>query len=371
MSTTTVPQTHASDRDDDRERAPAGAGVRRYFLYALAAALVVTGAWYAIRTWQFARTHESTDNAQVDGHIVPVYAKVGGYVSRVLVSENQRVAAGDTLVVIDDVEYRARLAQAEGDLEAARVVAGGRGVSGQSEAQVRGANSQRDALQAQASAARAAEQKAHADLARMRELADKQIVSKQQLDAAESAEASAVANLQAVQEQIAGATAGVQSAEAGTRLARARLVAAQAQRDNAALQLEWTRIIAARSGRVSKKQVEEGQLVQSGQPLLTIVDESDVWVTANFKETQLADIHVGQPVTIDVDAYPGCVATGSVESVSAATAAKFALIPPDNATGNFTKVVQRIPVRLRIEHGCGADQPLRPGMSVEAHVLTR
>jgi membrane fusion protein (multidrug efflux system) len=373
MSSTTA-SSHWPPRDDaEGATAPTSGspGFRKYVLLAIAAIVLVAGAWFLIRTWQFAHTHESTDNAQVDGHIVPVYAKVGGYVQRVLVAENQSVTAGDTLVVIDDSEYRARLAQAAADLEAARVVAGGHGVAGQSEAQVRGANSQRDALEAQAAAAQAAVTKAHADLARMRELADKQVVSRQQLDAAQSAAAAADANLKAIQEQIAGAAAGVQSAEAGTRLARARLAAAQAQRDNAALQLEWTRIIATRSGRVSKKQVEQGQLVQAGQPLLTIVDDKDVWVTANFKETQLASIKVGMPVTIDVDTYPGCTVTGVVESVSAATAARFALIPPDNATGNFTKVVQRIPVRLRIDHDCGEGKPLRPGMSVEAHVRTR
>lgn len=372
MSSTTA-STHWPPRDDAEPAAaaPESPGIRRYVLFAIAAAVLVAGGWFVYRTWAFAHTHESTDNAQVDGHILPVYAKVGGYVQRVFVSENQAVDAGDTLVVIDDSEYRARLAQAEADLEAARVVAGGHGIAGQSEAQVRGANSQRDALQAQAAAAQATVTKTRADLARIRELADKQIVSRQQLDAAQSAATAADANLKAIQEQIAGAAAGVQSAEAGTRLARARLAAAEALRDNAALQLEWTRIVATRAGRVSKKQVEEGQLVQSGQPLMTIVDDKDVWVTANYKETQLAAIQVGMPVTIDVDTYPGCTVTGVVESVSAATAARFALIPPDNATGNFTKVVQRIPVRLRIDHDCGPGKPLRPGMSVETHVRTR
>jgi membrane fusion protein (multidrug efflux system) len=121
-------------------------------------------------------------------------------------------------------------------------------------------------------------------------------------------------------------------------------------------------------GIVSRKQVEVGQLVQAGQPLLTVVSDTGVWVTANFKETQLSDLKVGQPVELEVDAYGGCVAKGRVESVSAATGAKFALLPPDNATGNFTKVVQRVPVRIAVSQGCGKDQPLRPGMSVAAHV---
>ena len=145
----------------------------------------------------------------------------------------------------------------------------------------------------------------------------------------------------------------------------------QALRDNAQLQLSFTRITSPVTGIVSRKQVEVGQLVQAGQPLLTVVSDTGVWVTANFKETQLSDLRVGQDVDLDIDAYGGCHAKGKVASLSAATGAKFALLPPDNATGNFTKVVQRVPVRIAITRGCGVDQPLRPGMSVEAHVVTK
>jgi membrane fusion protein (multidrug efflux system) len=123
-------------------------------------------------------------------------------------------------------------------------------------------------------------------------------------------------------------------------------------------------------GIVSRKQVEPGQLVQAGQPLMTIVTDTGAFVTANFKETQLADIRIGQPAEIDVDAYGGATAIGCVESVSAATGSKFALLPPDNASGNFTKVVQRVPVRLRVKQALGADRPLRPGMSVTVHIET-
>ncbi|HEX4932971.1 MAG TPA: HlyD family secretion protein, partial [Gemmatimonadaceae bacterium] len=282
-----------------------------------------------------------------------------------------RVHAGDTLVILDDREFRVRLAQADADLEAARAIAGGRGVTGQSQTVVRSASNQRAALEAQGVAARASLQKAHADLGRLQELVAKQIVSRQQLDAAELAVKAATANVDANERQLAGATAGVENAEVGTRLARARLDAAQAMRDNAALQLSYTRLVAPSAGYVSRKQVEPGQLVQAGQPVLTVVDGKDTWVTANFKETQLATLRVGQPAEFEVDAYDGCVAQGTVESLSAATGAKFALIPPDNATGNFTKVVQRVPVRVAVTTGCGPDRPLRPGMSVTIHIRTR
>jgi membrane fusion protein (multidrug efflux system) len=216
--------------------------------------------------------------------------------------------------------------------------------------------------------ARANAVKAESDLARIRELAAKQVVSKQQLDAAQANADAARAQLLAAQRNASAAGAGVTNAEAGVRLAQARLAAAQAARDNAALQLSYTKVTSPVGGIVSRKQVEVGQLVQAGQPLLTVVSDTGVWVTANFKETQLSDLKVGQPVELEVDAYGGCTAKGKVESVSAATGAKFALLPPDNATGNFTKVVQRVPVRIAITEGCGKEQPLRPGMSVAAHV---
>ena len=156
--------------------------------------------------------------------------------------------------------------------------------------------------------------------------------------------------------------------EAGVRVANARTLAARAAAANAQLQLDYTRITTPASGEVSRKQVEVGQLVNAGQPLLSIVADTGVWVTANFKETQLSKIRVGQPVEFEVDAYGGCVAEGKVASLSGATGAKFALLPPDNATGNFTKVVQRVPVKIVIDGGEDATHPLRMGMSVVATV---
>lgn len=344
---------------------------RRRFVLPVVAVLALLAVIWGIRKWNYSRTHESTDNAQVDGHLVPVLAKVGGYITTVRVGENDRVKEGAELVHIDDAEYKVRLAQAEAELAAAMSVAGGRGMTGQAEAQILSAASQRQVVDAQIAAAEAQRVNAVQNLARLRELADKQIVSRQQLDAAQAAADAAIANENAVRRQASAAGAGVANAQAGARLAQARLDAAKAARDNAALQLSYTSVTAPLSGIVSRKQVEVGQLVQPGQPLLTIVADTGVWVTANYKETQLADVRVGSPVEIDVDAYPGCKVEGTVESIGAATGAKFALLPPDNATGNFTKVVQRIPVRIAVTRGCGADQPLRPGMSVEAHVVTK
>jgi len=364
MATATQPQSSAQRAPipPAATRAPGG---RRRIVLGLVALAAVLGLGWAVKQWLYGRSHESTDNAQVDGHLVPVLAKVSGYVTAVNVAENDRVRADSTLVRIDEREYAVRVAQADAELAAARAQVGG---SGMAEAQVANATGQRAALDASIAAARANSVKADADLARMRELVAKQIVSRQQLDAAQAAADAARAQLLSAQRSASAAGAGVTNAEAGVRLAQARLAAAQATRDNAALQLSYTRVVSPVGGIVSRKQVEVGQLVQAGQPLLTVVSDTGVWVTANFKETQLSDLRVGQPVELEVDAYGGCSAKGKVESVSAATGAKFALLPPDNATGNFTKVVQRVPVRIAITEGCGKDQPLRPGMSVAAHV---
>jgi membrane fusion protein (multidrug efflux system) len=315
-------------------------------------AIVALGAiGWGVKNYIYGRSHETTDNAQVDGSIVPVLAKVGGFVKSIAVVENQPVKAGQVIVEIDDSEYAVRLTQADAELSAAAAAAGGRGIDGQAEALIRSAESQRQVVDAQILSARA--------------------VSKQQLDAAQAAFDQANANLVAAERQANSATAQLSNAEAGSKFAQARLAGAKATRDNAALQLSYTKVVAPLTGTVSRKQIEVGQLVAPGQPLLTLVADTSVWINANFKETQLADIRVGQPVELEVDSYPGCVAEGKVESLSAATGAKFALLPPDNSTGNFTKVVQRLPVRIQVTKGCGADRPMRPGMSVTAAVKTK
>ncbi|HEU4628960.1 MAG TPA: HlyD family secretion protein [Gemmatimonadaceae bacterium] len=377
------------DRDGDRAgtataappaapSAPARAGRRaestsrrRPIMLGLVAIAAIAALIWGWQKWSYARVHESTDNAQVDGHVLPVLAKVGGYVESLRVEENQPVHAGDTLLVIDDADYRLRLAQAEAELQAAQAAVGVGDAPGQARAAVAEAAGRESALEAQIAAAQATLTRANADLARAKELAAKQIVSRQALDAAQAAADQDAANLRAVQRQAEAAGSSVAQARAGVRLAQARLEAARVARDNAALQLSYTHVVAPASGTVARRQVEPGQLVQPGQPLLSIVADTGVWVTANFKETQLAGIRVGSPAEIEVDAYPDCTVEARVESIGSATGARFALLPPDNATGNFTKVVQRIPVRLEVLQGCGEQRPLRPGMSTEVSVLTR
>lgn len=367
MTTAARLETPPGDPPD----APDESSGKKKIVLPIVGILLIAALFWAFTNWTYSRSHQSTDNAQVDGHIVPVIAKVGGYVKTVTVAENQPVKSGDLLVQLDDADYRLRLAQANADYSGAEAVSGGGGISGQAQAQVLTASGQRAALEAQVVAARANARKAQADLARARELAEKQIISRQQLDAAQATALSASANLIAAERQAAAASAGVSTAQAGVRMASARSTSARAIRDNAQLQLDYTRITTPASGVVARKQVEVGQLVAAGQPVMNIVADTGIWITANFKETQLARIRPGQAAEFEVDAYGGCVGAGKVQSVSGATGARFALLPPDNATGNFTKVVQRVPVRIAVTSGCSGNRPLRPGLSVTVHVDTR
>ncbi len=376
MTAQVRPETPSSDpmpaeSETPLRTTPPAAPTKRSPLPFILGALLIVGGIWAYRTISYGRSHESTDNATIDGHVIPVLAKVGGFVTSVTVAENDRVKGDAPLVQIDDREFKVRLALAEADLAAARASTGGRGGTGQAQAMVANASAQTAAQNANVDAARAQVVKAEADLARYADLAAKNIVSQQQLDGAKAQVAATRAQLVAVQKQVNAAGANVVSMEAGVRLADARLGAAQASRDNAALQLSFTKITAPTPGAVSKKLVEIGQLVQPGQTLMNIASDTGLFVTANFKETQLDDLRIGQTVELEVDAYGGAKIDGVVESISAATGARFTLLPPDNASGNFTKVVQRVPVRIRITKGLDTTRPLRIGLSVVAHVVTK
>jgi len=351
--------------------APAGArrGKRVGTLIALGI-VVVAGSIWGIARWRYSRTHVSTDNAQVDGHVVPVLAKVGGYVAAVQVDENQRLQRGASVVVIDDAELQVRLAEAEADLAAARAAAGTDDAPGQVEAEASVTRARRQALESRLEAARTNAERTERDLSRIRELAEKRIASSQQLDAAQTAASTTASDVSALAQEVAAARAAESAADAAGRAAEARLARAEAAVRRARLDLEYARVVAPVTGVISRASVEVGQLVQAGQPLAAVVADSAVWITANLKETETAEVRVGQPVDLEIDAYPGCAAVGTVESVSPATGSKFALLPPDNATGNFTKVVQRVPVRIAVTDGCGEGRPLRPGMSVVVHIDT-
>jgi membrane fusion protein (multidrug efflux system) len=360
---TAVPESGGTDDTAERGRRPA-----LWILGAVVGAILLVLGGRAL--W-YASTHVSTDDAQVDGHITPILPRIGGFVASVRIRDNQAVKAGDTLVTLDDRDYRARLAQTDADLAALIATVGSRKDVGQAVAQLDQARAAAAAAAANVTQAEANAERASSDLERYRMLAARNIVSRQQLDAAEAASRADSALLLAAQRNASAAGEQVTAATAALRAAAARVAAARAVRDLAALQVSYTVVTAPVSGVVSKKSVEVGQLVQPGQPLMAIVPLDDVWVVANLKETQIEHVEPGAPAEIKADAYPGRVFAGYVESLSPATGARFSLLPPDNATGNFTKIVQRIPVRVFLDAPADTLHPLRPGMSVDVTIRRR
>ncbi len=346
-----------------------GRRVTRPMLIGIIVGVLVLG--YAIRTILHGRHHVTTDNAQVDGHITQISPKVQAFVERVLVDDNQRVKEGDTLVILDTRDLTLRLAQARADLASAGASVGGAARAGMAQSQLEATQAEAQGAQASIVAAEAAFRKAGTDLERMRGLAAQRIVPAQQLDAAQAAYDQARANLEAARTRAAAAQSQVSASGAGVSIASARYQAARAAVETAQLNFSFAFITAPVSGIVARRSVESGALVSVGQGLMAIVPDSAVWVTANLKETQLRKVRVGDAVTFTVDAYPGTTFHGRVESLSPATGARFALLPPDNATGNFTKVVQRVPVRVAVLDRPDPAHPLRPGMSVEVDIETK
>lgn len=332
--------------------------------------VLAIGGWMGWK-WYWALHHISTDNAQVDSHIVPVLPRVGGFVAEVLVKDHQPVQAGDLLARIDDRDYRARLAQAEADLALAVAGAGSTQRTGQAGAQVSAARANAAAARSTVEQALANADKAQKDLERTRDLVAQKMLSPQALDAAQASARAALAQVETSKQSAMSASELINASNAALTAAQAKVEAARALRDLAANQLADTRIVSPSTGVVAAKNVEPGQLVQAGQPLLTVVPLADLWITANMKETEIKDIKIGATAEVEIDAYPGTKLQGQVESISPATGARFALLPPDNATGNFTKVIQRVPVRIRIQQSEDATRLLRPGMSVTVIVTTR
>jgi len=366
--------------------------------------LVVVGALAVVAAglvawWHFSG-RESTDDAQVDGHLVPVASRVGGTVLAVLVADNQPVEKGAPLVRIDPRDYEVAVARAAADLaeneataRAAHTTVPLTSTTASSQetaaaSELAGAEARLAAAQAQLREAQARERQAAQDLERFKPLLGKDEISKQQFDgattaaelsraareAAEAAAGSAQKAVEAARARLAQARTGpeqvdIVSARAASALAKVEM--ARAALEQAKLNLSYAKLDAPVGGVVSRKAVEVGQVVQPGQPLLALVPLDDVWVTANVKESQLKRIRPGQAVEIAVDAYGGRTFRGRVDSIAAATGSRFSLLPPENATGNYVKVVQRIPVKIVLEPGQDPEHLLRPGMSVVPTVFTR
>ena len=401
--------THPAPPPSDYRRQGLLANPRARVFLIIAAIVVIVGGIFA---WRYFSSYESTDDAEVDGHLMPLSARISGYVLKVNVDDNQFVHKGDVLVVIDPRDYQTALDQARANLASAEATARSLNINvpvtnvsttsqisssqadiEDAQAGIVAARQQYDAAQANLLEAQANNQKAQNDLVRYKQLVEKQEISQQLYDQAVAAAASgnatveaAKANVSAADQQIAQARARLASAEASYRSSqtgpqqvastRARALSAeadvqqkQAALEQAELNLQYTNLIAPVDGVVSKS-VEVGMNVQPGQQLLTIVPLNDVWVTANFKETQLKYMRPGQPAEFKVDAN-GRTYKGHVDSIAGSSGARLSLLPPENATGNYVKVVQRIPVKIVLNPGQNADDYLRLGMSVEPKVFVK
>jgi membrane fusion protein (multidrug efflux system) len=376
---------------------------------------------------QYFAGHESTDDAQIDGHIHPVAARVFGQIMSINVEDNTFVKEGTLLVEIDPKDYQVALDRARAELAAAEAVAEAAGIqipltsvttssqasfadAGIETAQaardtaskdVEAARARLESIEAQSRQALAARVKADQDLERMRLLVARDEVSRQQYDSAVAAADAARAAYEAVQAGIAEVSRAIEAAKgrlqqaesrikeaaanqrasrtvqeqmaishANEQAAKARVKLAEAAIAQAELNLSYTLVKAPIDGFISQRKVETGQMAQAGQPLLSIVPLNNVWVTANYKENQLENMQPGQKAVITVDAYGGRKFSGRVDSIAAATGARFSLLPPENATGNYVKVVQRVPVKIVIDDKIDVEYPLRPGLSVISTVYT-
>ena len=399
----------ASERDLRWKRLRSRSPRFRIFII-LGIIILLTGGFFL---WRYFTSYEDTDDAQIDGHLNPISARVSGHVLKLLVQDNQYVEAGTPLVEIDPKDYQVALDHAKADYEnavamadAAKVnvpitsVSTGSQIStaaaGVANARqgIAAAKQQYAATKAQLAEADANNVKAQEDLLRYKQLVDKQEISQQQYDQAvavakasaatvEAARASAAAAEQKVaqaQSQLEQAQAEARSAATGPQQVaaiRSRYLSALAEvdlkksaLDQAQLNLSYTMIVAPIAGAVTNRTVEVGENVSIGQEMMRLINLDDIWVTANFKETQLKSMRVGQPVTIHVDTN-GKDYKGHVQSIAGASGAITSLLPPENATGNYVKVVQRIPVKITFDPGETKEHVLRPGMSVEPKVWLR
>lgn len=340
--------------------------------------LIILGSIYGIYKYMHSLAHEGTDDAQIEKNMNPIIPRVTGYVTKVYVKDNDFVKKGDTLFTIDNRDYivkvedaKAALAAAEGNFEVSKADVGS--------AQANVSVSQANVLSAGGNieTAKIRLNRARNDFERYSNLYKNHSITKQQFEQAEAAKLEAESQVKILQQQerasayqksVTEARSNVSSKQ--TEVAAANIKGAKAKLDAAQLNLDYTVVTASIDGQVSKINIQPGQLVQPGQSLFYIINNQEVWVIANFKETQLNKMVIGQKATIKVDAYPDTDFEGTITSFSPATGARFSLLPPDNATGNFVKTIQRLPVKISLNSNNDAEKIklLRPGMNVDVDV---
>jgi membrane fusion protein (multidrug efflux system) len=325
--------------------------------------LLLAGIIFGVKEYIYYSKHEDTDDAQIDGDISPVVARVGGYVDTILFEENQHVKEGQLLVKIDPRDYQVRLEQAQAAQQGASATIG------VSQSQIYTTTANSSSAKANVETAQVKLLQAKRDYDRYANLVKDGSVTQQQFEQAQVTRDAAQAGYQAAQDQYKAALEQVKGTENQLSVTHTGVTAKQADVDFAKLQLTYTNITSPASGIVSKKNIQKGQLIQAGQTLFSVVNDNSIYVTANFKETQLANLRTGEKVNIEVDGLPDDKIEGEVYNFSPATGAKFSLLPPDNATGNYVKVVQRVPVKIKIKASAEIMAKLRPGMSANVSVI--
>ena len=335
--------------NDRTEKPEKKKGAARRILPYVFAAILIAGALYGWRIIQFNKVHESTDDAQIDADISPIIPRVAGYVTAVTVSDNDKVDSNAVLVQLDVQDLTLKVRAADAAVQNAQAAA-------------QSAEASAVAARANVATADVNRQKTATDFERAKGLFAGHAITKEQYDSAKAAAESAESQYKSVGDQ-------AKAAESQVAVAQSVVKQRQTDLDNAKLQLSYATIVAPIAGTVSSKNVQIGEYIQPGQPLMALT-HNDFWITANYKETQMEDLHPGQHAEFTLDAYPDSTFYGTVQSVSPATGAKFALLPPDNATGNFVKVTQRVPVKILVDRRDYSKSPLRPGMSVDVVVTT-
>ena len=350
--------------------------VKKYLPRLVLLLVVMAAGFYGFQSYRYNQRYETTDNAQIETNSAPVLARIAGYVQTVTVDDYTNVSKNQVLVTIDSQEYDVALQQAEADYQ--QTLADIRTAEADlqnAQATARNVQQNMRVAQSNASVQAARREKAQQDLQRDQNLYKEQSLTQKQLeDTRNNAEVQS-RQYEANQQQVdlartSGdvAQAGIARAQANIQKMKAVLKVKQAAIDNAKLRLSYARMVAPISGKIGKKNVVVGQYVQPGQNLFTIIADSTFWVVANFKETQLEHMRVGQQVDIKLDAYPNVVVKGKIASLSEATGSKFALLPADNASGNFVKLTQRVPVKIDIQNPEKYRDILRAGLSTEIAV---
>ncbi|KQX18070.1 MULTISPECIES: HlyD family secretion protein [unclassified Sphingomonas] len=357
-------QPSSSEHEENKPSPLQNPRVRR-ILFVVVAIVLIGGALGFLRYHLYGRFQQSTNDAYVQADAVTVAPKVSGYVEQVFVIDNQNVKAGQPLVRIDPRDYRAQTAQFRAQIDVARANASG------VDAQILEQRAAIVRAQADVAAARADAGFAQAEYARYKPLGESGAETREKVAELRNQAALAAAKLDGARAALDSARRRIGTLQAQVLQAKAQGEAARAQLSAASTDVEATVVRAAVDGRIGDKSVRQGQFVQAATRMMSVVPTHDLYIEANFKETQLGLMRVGQPVKVEVDALPGVDIPGRIASISPGTGAQFSVLPPQNATGNFTKIVQRIPVRIAISPGPETRALLVPGMSVDVTVDTR